>query len=156
MNNITKINVDVVLSKEDAKFFDFVCELNKKEGNFKSPKEFVEFLFMTGFTFVRGQFIGSMMADMMSKDPPEFATFLGKMQPLISMKIAPINSDESAVDFDRVFFDGEPADFRVSKDGESLEFKSSKTITVSFAKNKWHSIYMLKQNKPLKWKGDSI
>lgn len=151
--NITKINVEVVLSNEDAKFFEFVCDLNKKEGNFKTPREFVEFLFMTGFTFVRGQFIGSMMADMMSKEPPAFATFLGKMQPMVSMKISPMNQDENIVDFDRVFFDGEPAEHRVSKDGISLEVKSS---AISCVKDKWHSIYMLKQNKPLKWKGDSI
>ena len=154
MDNITTIKVELMLKGEDAKFFDFICDLNKKEGNFNTPKEFIEFLFMTGFTFVRGQFIGSMMADMMNKEePPAFATFLGKMQPMLSMKISPFKQAEEVV-FDRVFLNGEPAEYKLEDNGQTLSVRARNLK--SKLNGKWTSFYLMKQNKPIIWKGDSI
>ena len=140
--HVVKINVDIVLKGEDAKFFNMLCDMNKKEGNFTSVKDFVEFLFMAGFTFIRGHFIGSMTA--------------GLMKTVLPMLVASTNQQEqeedSSIMFDKAFLNGEPADYQITDDGQELHIR----YRFGPNKNTWQRIYLLKQNKPLQWKGDNI
>jgi len=61
--NIVKIRVDLTISQDDARHFKFLYDLYEKQGKTHDIQEFVNMIFLTGFSFVRGQFVGSIVSD---------------------------------------------------------------------------------------------
>jgi hypothetical protein len=88
----------------------------------KCPKEFVELIFRTGFAYLQGTSIGIMMHEK-----------LGNMQ------IPVVDKPSLEIYIDRVFFDDKPVSFSIDKNEEVCYING-------------HSIYMLRDNKAIKWK----
>ena len=124
MNNVTKINVDVQLVGSEAEFFNNILKD-------KAPKELVEMIFRTGFAYLQGTFVGAMIHDKFS-----------------SMQIPMSDKPIEKIQVDKVFYDGEPTNFSVDENGETLRFCNN---NLKDKDPKVHSIYVLKNNKPLQW-----
>lgn len=127
MNEVTKINVDVRLIGAESEFFNTLLKD-------KCPKEFVEMIFRTGFAYLQGTSIGIMMHEKFSN---------------VQIPVYDKPNDEK-IQVDKVFYDGEPTNFSVSENGDSLLFCNS-NLKDKKKDLKVHNIYMLKDNKPLQW-----
>jgi hypothetical protein len=137
--NIVKIKVDLILKNEEAEFFNFLCATNDKCKTFTNIKEMVEFLFKTGFSFIHGHVVGSALANQLNDETPFVFNFLGMKSQL--------STTENNIKFNKIFYDGEPAEFKLSQDKQILQFRHRNTKQ----KNNWHSIYLLNNNKALQW-----
>lgn len=134
----TVIKIDVKLKDIESKVLDEIIE-NYKKCDKVSTKEIIDFIFRIGMMYTHGTMLGNMMYSILKKDN---ISIIGKLEK--------IPETEDAISIDKVFFDGEPAEFKTSQDDEILMFRNTTSINED---NDIHSIYILKNNKPIKWKG---
>lgn len=151
MNNIelVRIRMNILLQNENAHIFNLLCELNKQRNEFPVVQDYVTFLFFTGLTFMKGQLEGSVLLEHMNKvEKKDPYYYIGKKNNIFHEK----QQDDDNIRFNRIFLDGEPAEFKIINNGEMIMLRNRSLKK----KGKWHSICLLKDTKSLKWKGDVL
>src|SRR5574343_1599131 len=130
MKNEIHIKVDTKLYNEDAAFLQPF--LDNREANGSTIKEFIEFLFYAGFSFFKGKVLGECIASTLE------TSHIGNAEKI----------PENLITVDRVFYDGEPAQFSLTDGGIIIKFK---TINTKTKDTKYHTIQIMNKNKALKF-----
>ena len=99
--HLTRINVNVRLKNDDAKFFGKLLDLNDENG--KTSQELIQFIFNVGLSFISGNFKGASLAQAMNV----------------------ISGMSRKIDVDKVILNGKEAEFNTTTRKEIM-FKYNK------------------------------